>query len=272
MTGAHRQVIAITEERRAAELARLVENLGRVPLIAPTVSVEDAVDLESVDRLCRRLRDGTVDWVVFQTGIGVQRLLAAVADDERPEVIAALGRCRLAARGPKPRQALAAVGLTVDLAPAEPTTRGLVEAFAALDLAGRTIAIQHTGDDNEELRQALLARGADVLDVALYRYGPPRDPAKVHDLIDQLAAGRVAAITFTSSPAVRGLFAFALREARSADLQRGLAATVVAAVGPTTAATLRDHGVVPSVIPARSAMGAMVVELSRVLDRAVTLA
>lgn len=257
------RVIGITEQRRATELARIVENLGGTPLVAPTISIEKAVDGPSIACLRARLASGAVDWIVFQTGIGVQELLAAVPPAERPAFIADLGQCRVAARGPKPRQALAAVGLSVHLAPAIPTTAGLIAALESLDLVGKTVALQLTGDENEALRRLLVAKGAAVIELPLYRYGLPPDPERVRCLVEQTIAGRVDAITFTSSPAVRGLFEFAASMDRADDLRDALVTrTVVAAVGPATEASLRSLGISPRVVPERSVMGAMIVDLA----------
>ncbi len=260
------RVIGITEQRRATELARIVENLGGTPLVAPTISVEQAIDLPALATLRTRLATGAVDWIVFQTGIGVQELLAAVPSAEREAFIADLGHCRIAARGPKPRQALASVGLSVHLAPAAPTTAGLIAALDSIDLVGKTVAVQLTGDENEALRQVLIARGAAVIELALYRYGPPPNLDRVRYLVDQSIAGHVDAMTFTSSPAVRGLFDVAASMGRADALREMLATrTVVAAVGPATAASLRSRGIVPRVVPERSVMGAMIVELAHAL-------
>lgn len=260
------KVVGITEQRRATELSRIVENLGGIPLVAPTISVEEAVDPTTVATVRERLAAGTVEWLVFQTGIGVQGLLSAVAPEERSALIAELGRCRIAARGPKPRQALASVGLAVHLAPAEPTTAGLIAALDSVDLAGQTVVVQLTGDDNEALRTALVAKGADVIDLVLYRYGPPPEPDRVRYLIDETIAGRVDALTFTSSPAVRGLFQFAASVDRDDALRHALATrVVVAAVGPATEATIRSNGIHPRVVPERGVMGAMIVALAHEL-------
>ncbi len=261
--------VGITEERRALELARIVENLGGVPIVAPTISVEEAVDLAQIAELRQHLATGQVDWLVFQTGIGVRRLIAAVGPDEAPELVAQLARCQIAARGPKPRQALAEIGLRVHLAPSEATTAGLIASLAEVPLIGRSVAVQRIGDDNDILIDALRKQGADVFEFSLYRYGPPPDLAKVHALISRTLDGQLDALTFTSSPAVRGFF----QSAESTDQARALASAlnrqvVVAAVGPATAATLDAYGIRAQVMPPRFTMGAMMIELARALEGA----
>jgi uroporphyrinogen-III synthase len=260
------RVVGITEQRRASELAQIVANLGGTALVAPTIAVEDSVDPAAVRALRRDLAAGAIDTVIFQTGIGVRGLLDAVDEAERPALIADLGRCRIVARGPKPRQALGLVGLRVDVAPAEPTTDGLIAVVRTLDLAGRTVALQQTGDDNAALRAALVDREARVVDYRPYQYRPPPDRAAVQRLILTAIDGGLDALTFTSSPAVRGLFAALAGPDQHAALVRALSArTLVAAVGPTCASTLQAAGVTPTVIPARSTMGAMVMALAQAL-------
>ncbi|HUX88346.1 MAG TPA: uroporphyrinogen-III synthase [Chloroflexota bacterium] len=266
------KIVGITEERRAVELARIVENLGGVPIVAPTISVEDNVDLDELTALRQHLSTGQLDWLVFQTGIGVRRLIAAVGADEAPDLIAQLGRCQLAVRGPKPRQALAEVGLSIHLAPPEATTASLIISLAEVPLVGRHVAVQRIGDDNDVLVDALRNQGAEVMEVTLYRYGPPPNLDKVRALIDRTLDGHLDALTFTSSPAVRGFF----QSAESADQARSLVSAlasqvVVAAVGPATAAALAALGIPARVMPPRFTMGAMIVELARALEGAPAL-
>ena len=73
--------VAITSSRRASELARIVENLGGKPYIAPTIGIE--TDLknpkEDVLKFLDNVISGDVDYVVFMTGPGVFSLFSIAA-------------------------------------------------------------------------------------------------------------------------------------------------------------------------------------------------
>ena len=65
--------VAITSSHRASETARIVENLGGRPYIAPTIGIE--TDLknpkEDVLKFLDNVISGDVDYVVFMTGPGI---------------------------------------------------------------------------------------------------------------------------------------------------------------------------------------------------------
>jgi uroporphyrinogen-III synthase len=90
--------------------------------------------------------------------------------------------------------------------------------------------------------------GAKVSTVAPYVYADAADNAAILTLLERILAGEVDAIAFTSTPQVERLFAVAPTERIAA----ALAKTVVAAVGPVVADTLRRHGIEARVMPEES--------------------
>ena len=72
---------------------------------------------------------------------------------------------------------------------------------------------------------------------------------EVLKLIDQLAAGQVSAVAFTSQSQVERLFRIAEQSQLEPVLLSGLRQTLVAAVGPVTAASLEQHGIAVDVVP-----------------------
>jgi uroporphyrinogen III methyltransferase/synthase len=94
------------------------------------------------------------------------------------------------------------------------------------------------------LADGLRLRGADVDEVAAYRtVTQPVAPAFIQRiLLDE----RVDAITFTSSSTVRGLLEGLT--AAGYEPREALRGVALAAIGPITAATLRDNGLEPTLI------------------------
>jgi uroporphyrinogen-III synthase len=95
-----------------------------------------------------------------------------------------------------------------------------------------------------------------VIEVPVYRWASPTDPAPLHRLVDLINGHLVDAVTFTAAPAVNAL----LRAAgpTSDALLEALRTRVLAAcVGPVTAAPLRRQNV-PVVAPARARLSALV--------------
>jgi uroporphyrinogen-III synthase len=83
-------------------------------------------------------------------------------------------------------------------------------------------------------------------------YLPASDDTEVVDLIVRLSAGSIDAIAFTTRTQVDRLFEVAASRELTEELQRGLARTLVAAVGPLVVASLQERGVLAEAAPERS--------------------
>ena len=169
------------------------------------------------------------------------------APAQRPDFLAALARTYKITRGPKPAQVLREWGLTADLAAAEPTSRGVIEALSGRALTGWRIGVQLYGSEpNRPLIEFRRAAGAAVATVAPYVYADGADEQAVHALLEQVRTGQIDAIAFTSSAQLERLVGIAGEEAVRGALRH----TLVAAIGPVTAASLRRRGIEPQLTPA----------------------
>jgi uroporphyrinogen-III synthase len=156
-------------------------------------------------------------------------------------------------RGPKPARALHEIGLASDLAAPVPTSAGVMEALGALDLRGRRVGVQLYGEEpNRPLVQFLERAGAAVRTVAPYVYASASDDAAVAALIEELAAGRVDAIAFTSASQVDRLWQVATGAEKEERLRAGLGRIRVAAIGPIVVEALEARRVRIDVVPDKS--------------------
>jgi uroporphyrinogen-III synthase len=260
MTGLQGRTVAITEARRGAELATLVEKLGGVAYPVPAVREVPCADLrpavDALERICR----AEVAATIFVTGVGTRAFLAlADSHGRRADLVEGLARGLVAARGPKTVSALREASVRIDVVPLAPTSEGVLEALAAHDLAGKTVAVQRYGDDNDVLARGLGDRGARVIEIPLYEWTLPESLEPLERLVRDVIGGHVDVVTFTSSPQVRHVVQVAERLGLREELVAALGSFVtVAAVGPVCAATLADHGVPVDVQPERQTMGALV--------------
>ena len=143
------------------------------------------------------------------------------------------------------------------------TARG--EAARPSPLAGRRVAVQLHGEPQEEFCGALVAAGAEVVEIPVYRWAPPVDPTPLQRLVDLITNRLVDAVTFTSAPAVGSLLRAAGTEVDPVlDALRG--DVLAGCVGPVTAAPLRRRGV-PVLAPARAQLGALAQALVEELPR-----
>jgi uroporphyrinogen-III synthase len=243
--------IAIPETRELDRLARMLEERGATVLRCPLVAIHDAPDPAPVEAWLRRFAAEPFDDLVLMTGEGVRRLHSAACRAGIEEAfLAALRRSRKICRGPKPGQALRELGLQADLRAERPTTAGVIASLSVLDLRGRTVGIQLYPDNpNAALTDFLATAGATPVPVTPYVYASEADDRRVTALIDELTAGRVDVIAFTSSPQVRRLFEAAAAHGRAVELHHALGVVTVAAVGPVVSEELQRRGVRVAVMP-----------------------
>ena len=243
--------IAVPETRELDRLAGMLEQQGATTLRCPLVSIHDAPDPAPVLAWLRRFADAPFDDLILLTGEGLRRLDGFARREElEPAFLAALAATRKVTRGPKPAQALRELGLKPDLRAEQPTTDGVIAAPSGDDLRGHRVGVQLYPDNpNAKLTEFLTGAGAVPDAVLPYVYASAADDEKVVALIDDMAAGKVDVIAFTSSPQVRRLFAVAEAAGREAALRAALHSIVIAAVGPVVAEELQRRGVAATVTP-----------------------
>jgi len=121
-----------------------------------------------------------------------------------------------------------------------------------------------------EITTALAAAGAEVLEVPVYQWRSPDDPAPALRLVQAAVDGRIHAVTFTAAPAVTNLFALAAgagldQHLRDAFNRKGV---VAACVGPVCARGALEAGVVAPLVPEVGRLGLLVRALSECLASA----
>jgi uroporphyrinogen-III synthase len=257
--------VAVTAERRPApgddELSGLLERYGARVVPAPALRVVPLADDREIKAATVAVVDHPPDVVVATTGVGLRGWLEAADGWGLGDALRTrLGAARLVARGPKVRRAVRAAGLVEAWAPAAESGDEVLDYL--LDLVkGRRVAIQLHSEPQPEFAAALRDAGAIVIEIPVYRWAPPLDPAPLRRLVDLIGSRLVDAVTFTSAPAAGSLLQVAGAEVE--DVLEALRTDVVAAcVGPLSAAPLRRLGV-PVVVPARPRLRALV---SRLVD------
>jgi uroporphyrinogen-III synthase len=249
--------IGVTADRRRDELTGLLESRGARIVLAPAlriVPIADDAELRAATRVCL---ESPPDIVLVNTGIGMRGWLEAAESWGLSEPLhAVLARAYLVARGPKARAAIRSAGLQDQWSPEGESYEEVLDHLTARGIAGLTVALQLHGESQPEYTEALEAAGARVIDVPVYRWAPPTDPAPLHRLVDLIAAKLVDAVTFTSAPAVG-----ALLRAAGPDCGPVIDAfkthVLAACVGPVTAAPLRRYDV-PVVAPPRARLSSLV--------------
>ena len=247
--------ILILETREEAQFSRLLAEQGAEVLQCPMFTIHDAPDAAPIEAWIRRFVEKPCDDLVLMTGEGLRRLMKVARQiGVDRDFIAALGNARKFARGPKPGRALREIGLEPQVTTDKPTSEGIAEMLAQVDLSGHRVGLQLYPDKNHSvLIGAITAQGAEVDPVLPYIYDAQAADANIVTAIDEMAQGRIDAIALTSSGQVRRLVEVAQAHRCEVRLRDGLARTPIASVGPVVSDELTSHGLRTDIYPANDA-------------------
>ena len=127
------------------------------------------------------------------------------------------------------------------------------------------VAIQMDGNNDRSIVSAASA-AAEVVSLDVYQYRLPADLAPALALVDAVISGRLHAVTFTASPAIRQLREIAAAAGRGSALDQAFEDQCIAAVvGPVCSATARDAGWTRVIEPQRARLIPMLETLEAAL-------
>jgi len=152
--------VTIVVTRPAAQASRFLElarAAGAACIPYPTLQI-DRIALDDATRA--RLQSRAWDWAIFTSANAVEAAL-----EQCPAPLAA----RHAAVGRATARTLEQHGVKVDTRPKSANSEGLLELPEFAALVGRGVLLVKGSGGRELLRDALRARGADVLELEVYR-------------------------------------------------------------------------------------------------------
>lgn len=258
------------ESRSAEEMASLISRYQGVAQLAPAMAEVPLKQNVGAIRFGERVFQGEVAVVVFMTGVGTQTLMEVLQSRyKHRDLLNTLARATLIARGPKPIAALRALGLSTVIPVPEPNTwREVLEVIDTSEgcpnLSGLTVAVQEYGTPNRLFLEELRKRGAEVLQVPVYRWTLPSDTGPLCRAIDALIAGTCQVALFTNSMQVSHLFQLASQQQKADALRRALKTTVTASIGPNCSQALRRELVPVDLEAAQPNMAGLVEEASQI--------
>lgn len=280
--------IAITSSRRASELAYIVKNFGGIPHFAPTIAIEANQGIsKEIENFITRIIEGSIDYVIFMTGPGVYLFMLAARDlGLEKKLVKALNQTIIISRSFKPKYALAKHGVQTAIVPDENTSEGIARLLNNYDIQNKNIAILSHGSYPVGLKEQLMTAGAQVIEHSIYKYSlelnesgakilnsmgfgyKSPEEQKVIELVEEINNGLIDAITFTSPPAVHGLFNIAELHHMKKSLQSTLNNyTIIVAVGPSTKKALEQNSIKVDVVPNIYKIGPMIKALSDYFDQ-----
>jgi uroporphyrinogen-III synthase len=226
---------------QSRELKARLERLGANVLLLPAVSFSEPADTTELDRTISSLE--TCDWLLFTSANAVRFFANRCRKLGRNPGAGKWPRC--AAVGPATASAAAAESFVIDYVAKEFLGVALARELGAA-LAGKRVLLPRSERAGRDLPEALRAAGAEVTEIVAYHTGglgvaEPR-------VMDAMREARVDVVSFFSRSAVENLRS----ELGAEVLSRLGVRAALAAVGPVTAAALRNAGL-PVAIEAKEA-------------------
>src|ERR1700722_3218549 len=136
----HGYRILILETREEAQFSKLLTEQGADVVQCPMFTIRDLPGPAPVEAWIRLCIAHPFDDLVLMTGEGLRRLMKVVRRlDVEPDFIAELRGMRKFARGPKPGRALREIGLEPQVTTEKPTSEGVIEMLARVDLRDKRV-------------------------------------------------------------------------------------------------------------------------------------
>ncbi|UYO98615.1 uroporphyrinogen-III synthase [Microbacterium sp. M28] len=252
--------MVIAAERRAGDLATALERRGAQVYRAPALSILPNADDDVLLERTRALIAHPPDVVIVTTGVGFRGWIDAAHENGLAEDLAEAFRgTQFVARGPKAHGAIQQAGFVADWVAESETAAEVGEYLTVSGVAGRRIAIQHHGAGSDGLDELMTQHGADVVNITVYRWGPPPDPKIVSRSAMQAATGEVDAVLFTSAPGAAEWIRAAERGGRLEAIRERATSgrLLLASVGPVTATPLDAAGL-RTTLAVRGRLGSLV--------------
>ncbi|MCB0032791.1 MAG: uroporphyrinogen-III synthase [Anaerolineales bacterium] len=227
----HGQRVLITRAAAQAQsFVDLVQKLGGIPVRFPTIRTAAVPQNRALKTAIAQL--DCYEWLIFTSGNAVKFFVKAAGG--WPADVTA----QVACVGSKTAAILAQHGIQPDAMPDEFTAAQIAAELG--NVTGKRILLPQAEIARPELAQTLTAAGADVEAIATYRTVPdmPSDEA-----YKELEKG-IDVATFTSPSTVDNFLYLSGRRGR--DL---LSQSMIACIGPTTAAAVNEAGFSVAVVP-----------------------
>jgi uroporphyrinogen-III synthase len=233
-----KRIVVTRAAHQADELASLLRAHDAEPVLYPCIAIAPPEDTAKLDSALRDAANGDFDWLVLTSPNTIMML---------KQRIDAIGvslpdSLYIAAIGPGTAKAASALlGLDARLIPETHIAEALAEAL--VPRSGTPILLPQSEIARPVLAQSLIASGAAVKAVTAYRTMTGNGGA---DVPAMLARHEIDAITFTSGSTAMNFAVRLMDEGGDLDSCDGVC---IAAIGPTTAESVRGIGLRVDVLP-----------------------
>ncbi|HVU38576.1 MAG TPA: uroporphyrinogen-III C-methyltransferase [Opitutales bacterium] len=228
-----KRIVVPRAREQAGETRRKLEELGAEVLELPLIEIKPDLDAETAADVFAEL--ATYEWGVFTSPNGARLFLEEVL--RRCHDVRALGPLKFACVGPATAREVEKFHLEVALQPPAATADALADALIADGSLENLRVLVVTGSRNRDNLPRRLEADARALVDSLRVYRTDLTDLSTDPVAENFRANGADAIAFTSASTVESF----VQQARHLALAPGARRPLACAIGPLTAAALREH-------------------------------
>ena len=245
-----RRVIVTRARAQASDFAECLESYGAEVIQFPTIETQPIPDNAGLDRAIAQL--AIYNWVIFTSTNAVEYFYRYLRDNGKDT--RSLGNARICAVGQKTVAALDQIGIRADYVPSQ--YHGAVLAAELEGVEGQKILLPRASIAADDLPNGLRDRGAIVDVIPIYE--TVKAGAEGREVLEaDLHNGRIDMVTFTSSSTVTNFLEMFDSHPPAALLDQAH----VAAIGPSTAATVEAHGLTVDIVAKQASVKSLAEEI-----------
>jgi uroporphyrinogen-III synthase len=253
-------VVNTRAPEQSQELTDALEVLGAEVRQLPLVSFAPPEDFAELDSAFRRFPE--FDWVLF-TSQNAVRFVFRRGCEVKPRRDKQPARPLVAAVGTATAQAARNLDIRVDYVAQNQTGESLA-AELRQKMAGLKVFLPRSDRADDRLPSALRAAGAEVLEVVAYRTAIPESMDR--KILESIRKAEVDVVVFASPSAFENLRAI-IAPAEVEELSKQVR---FAAIGPTTAAAIRNGGAQVAIEANESSAAALAEAIAECYEKSTT--
>ncbi|MBS3899346.1 MAG: uroporphyrinogen-III C-methyltransferase [Dethiobacter sp.] len=228
-----KRVVVTRSREQASDLSRRIEEMGGEAWEFPAIEIVEPEDFAPMDEAIAKL--GSYQWLIFTSVNGVDSFFSRLRQLGRD--IRALNGVKLCAIGPKTKERLEEMCLSVEYVPSEYVAEAIIAGLRGKLQPGERVLLPRADIARAILPESLANEmGAVVDNVVAYR--TVRGDGDAELLKELLAEKMIHYITFTSSSTVKNFVEMLAAE----NIVESLQGVKLISIGPITSQAARDLG------------------------------
>ncbi len=247
--------ILVTRSReQTSALSDILRDYGADPIEYPVIKIAPPDDFTELDRALDSIVD--YDWILFASANAVTSTLKRLKQLGRD--VRSLKGPKIGAVGPKTSETLESLGICVDFTPTVFMAEAMVQEFPE-NLSGKRILLPRAKESREVIVDKLIEKGAAIDAVTAYQ--TRIEDSDAENIKELLKNGKIDIITFTSSSTVRNFVQLV------GDFEKSPDGVKIACIGPITAQTSTEYGIVPDIVASENTIEALAAAIAEKLGK-----